>query len=561
MNAFVLKAWMKETAADIVGARFVSVESPGENVDVIALAVRGGNSELVISADPEAPAMFVSSPGQMAAALPETFADPPESTFARTLNFQIRAAALEEIRQCGWDRQVDFVWAMTSRFGVTSRRFLHFEPMGRASNLYILTECKTVVAVRRRVAPGKSSFRQVVIGRPYPPPPQMKKLTTDDVDENDFYAASTGCEGTIDDMLRREFVGFDRGMTHAFARAVGIEGRECGGLTRAECRDVWRELSLLYAQPARAIALLAGEPVRANDFLRSRFVERARGRTGKPVACTSRERPSPLATQIAALERELARCAAAPEMEESAADIYQAMADVGDDAESRRAFFAELADKHPAARDVLDADESLGKNAQALLAEAARLKRGASEIERRLADLRADGGRREQPVPHTAASVQASTPLDAHRLLFAKLRRQGVRFKVYVSTDGVPVICSENEASNHALYKRLGQTDYGFFHARDYPGAYVILCAGLDDASRSSIEEAAATAAAHSKAGKAAEIDVTYTKMKNLFRFKGARRGQVMLRHEKVIRADAAKFRALEERQTALRASLADGES
>jgi len=552
-----LKAWLRRSAPDIVGGRFVRAASPTDATDVIEIAASRGRLDLVVSIDAETPVAFVAEKGRMADALPQAFSDPPESTFSRVLNFQVRGAVLEEIRQAGFDRQMDFVWAMTSRFGVTSRRLLHFEPMGRASNLYLLTDRKTVVALRRRVPPGKTSFRQVVIGRPYPPPPPLRKITTNEIGEDAFVAALGGYAGTVADLLRRTFAGFDKELTQAFLTDVGLEGRASRDVTRSEARNVRLEMARLYAEPERAVALLAGgADAGVSEFLLARFVERERGRRERTESPQPGPVPSRLALKIAALERELARCEGAPGLEEAASAVYEAMADVSDD-DSRRAFLADLVLEHPAAEGVVRADESLGKNAQALYAEAARLRRGKVEIEERLRGMRTTAerpaGTLDADARPTRPEAQAPRAADARDRLFTKLRRQGAKFKVYISSDGIPIICSENEASNHALYKRLGQTDYVFFHARDYPGAYVILCASEEEPPRASVVEAAATAAAHSKAGKAAEIDVTYTKMKNLYRFKGAKPGQVMLRHEKVMLADAAKFRDLEERQTALR--------
>lgn len=560
MNAFVLKAWLRRSAPDIVGGRFVRAASPTDTTDVIEIAASRGPLDLVVSIDAETPVAFVAERGRMAGALPPVFSDPPESTFSRVLNFQVRGAVLEEIRQAGWDRQIDFVWAMTSRFGVTSRRLLHFEPMGRASNVYLLTDRKTVVALRKRVPPGKTSFRQVVIGRPYPPPPPLHKITTNEIGEDAFFVALGGDAGTVADLLKHTFAGFDGELTKAFLAEVGLEGRASRDVTRSEARNIRLEMGRLYAEPDRAVALLAGDAdASANEFLLARFVERARVSRERAESPQPGAHPSSrLALQIAALERELKRCEQASGLEEAASAVYEAMATVGDDAESRRAFLADLVKKHPVAEGVVHPDESLGKNAQTLYAEAARLRRGKVEIEERLREMRSaaerPAGAPDADARSTRREAQASRAPDARDRLFAKLRRQGAKFKVYISSDDIPIICSENESSNHALLKRLGQTDYVFFHARDYPGAYVILCTSEVEPPCASVVEAAATAAAHSKAGKAAaEIDVTYTKMKNLYRFKGAKLGQVMLRHEKVIRADAAKFRELEERQTLIR--------
>ena len=108
---------------------------------------------------------------------------------------------------------------------------------------------------------------------------------------------------------------------------------------------------------------------------------------------------------------------------------------------------------------------------------------------------------------------------------------------VYELEEGWTIYAGKTDADNERLSVKLAGPKDWWFHVRGMPGSHVIL-RGPDgeEATREQIEAAAAVAAYHSKARSGGTVPVSATRGQYVSKARGAPRGTVQIRKEKVIK-------------------------
>jgi predicted ribosome quality control (RQC) complex YloA/Tae2 family protein len=106
----------------------------------------------------------------------------------------------------------------------------------------------------------------------------------------------------------------------------------------------------------------------------------------------------------------------------------------------------------------------------------------------------------------------------------------------YRSPEGWRILVGKSGAGNERLTGRLAAPDDYWFHARDYPGAHVVLKGAGAQPPEEAIRVAGAVAAWHSSARTERLVDVAYTKRKNVRKVKGGPPGKVLLGESSTIR-------------------------
>jgi predicted ribosome quality control (RQC) complex YloA/Tae2 family protein len=110
-------------------------------------------------------------------------------------------------------------------------------------------------------------------------------------------------------------------------------------------------------------------------------------------------------------------------------------------------------------------------------------------------------------------------------------------FQAIRTSLGDEVLFGTNNKQNDYLTNRVAKPDDLWFHAKDVPGAHVIL-RNRGDVQQQSIKEAAAIAAAYSKARHSTKVLVDYTHVKHVRKPPGSRPGMVIYDHHRTIAVD-----------------------
>ena len=211
----------------------------------------------------------------------------------------------------------------------------------------------------------------------------------------------------------------------------------------------------------------------------------------------------------------------------------------------------------PKVRISIDPKLDLKGNVEALFRRARKQGRAAAVIARRLAETRARlASLREFAL--RAAEAASSTALEALEVdlnrsgLVKMLRRPGrtelgrrpsfVRVREYRTSDGFTVLVGKSGAENDTLTFKVAAPNDFWFHAAGRAGAHVIVRnpKRLRDLPETTLMEAAAIAAWYSKGDRVDEMDVHYTRRKEVRKGKGMSPGMVMLRNHGTVRVRPA---------------------
>ena len=199
---------------------------------------------------------------------------------------------------------------------------------------------------------------------------------------------------------------------------------------------------------------------------------------------------------------------------------------------------AELPDPYePAARLLVRLEPRLGgaANADRLFDKARRIERARREIELRLRETRsALAAKRAQEALVLGAR-------DAAQLLLREPRPQAVGEagaggpRHYLTSRGLSVLVGRGARENHHLTFRVARPEDVWLHARDVPGAHVVLRDNEGRAGAEDLREAAETAAFFSDARGASLVDVHVARRKHVRPARGGP-GRVFVAHSDTLR-------------------------
>jgi predicted ribosome quality control (RQC) complex YloA/Tae2 family protein len=114
------------------------------------------------------------------------------------------------------------------------------------------------------------------------------------------------------------------------------------------------------------------------------------------------------------------------------------------------------------------------------------------------------------------------------------------RFRIFKLPGGFEVWVGKDSSANDLLsIKYTSQNDL-WFHVHGHSGSHTVLKAKeeVEQLPKEIIKAAASIAAFYSKAKNAKNVNVSYTKAKNVQKYKGAKSGSVTIKNEKNIKVN-----------------------
>lgn len=535
VNVLLLKAWLNNHAASLIGARLAAVEQLDERSFCLHLLHEEGVRYLLCSTLEEFPVVALLADPQ-AYRIEGTH----EGNFAKALRFHLSGYQLMSVVQPGFERSVSFTFSQRDAYGRITAKVLTVELAGRASNAFLLTSQRMVVSIFKRVRHGQNRVRHVMTGKLFPDPPPLGK----------YIAAEGGVSGLAEEYAR-------------IATAAGAEGDALEELIarRCACGDlrIWPVLSRLvpvqYELQSLYDFILAfqrgeytgelfelGPEHGPNEAGLEAWLE-ARGKRGmapRPVS----DAAAKLTARIDQLMAEREKALQGDELEQlGLAMLAQAEAyDQGGKAGEYLRMWAEL---HPVWGEQLAPERSVYDNAQELIHLAQRLKRGLARVDEAIEKAQEGLSRIELGPPEKAAAPLRADTADSS---VARLKKWDLKYLRFVSSDGLAILCGVSDRSNDGLLRAFGSSRQLWLHARDYPGSHVILLTDGKDPPARSLEEAAIVAGYHSQGRGEMELEVSYVPMKQIRRPRDGKPGQVLKLSEKVLSIRPAEFNEIRER-------------
>jgi len=188
----------------------------------------------------------------------------------------------------------------------------------------------------------------------------------------------------------------------------------------------------------------------------------------------------------------------------------------------------------------LQIDPRLGprRSAEALYARARRAERAAVQLEERLAATRAslEAARAGEQAAREARDV-AALPETVSRERRRGEREPEAAPRHYLTSKGLSLLVGRGARQNHQLTFGRARPEDLWLHARDHPGAHVILRDPESRAGAADLREAAEVAAFFSEARNSGSCDVHVTRRKHLRPGKGGP-GRVLVSHSETLRVE-----------------------
>lgn len=434
---------------------------------------------------------------------------------------------IERVRARQGDRLLAIDCAAQSRFGVSSGYRLVAELVPRFGNV-VLLKGETVVSSAKEFSAGGATLRTVRAGEPYEPPPLRQ---------------AAGPPRLVAESLAIEAERGGTRVREAYEAALGDQSPERSDVfvyrdgERIVAVHVVPLLQYANLTEQRLPALLPLLSIAIATDVELREAQAAAARRGTLSARVQKRRMA-LAHERAAMERERDDAEARETLRTAGELLYAHLDDVPPRAER----FVPPSD--PSVTIELDPELDAKANAAAIFKRYKKAVAKREHLERRLSDLQQDESFADQLVweierAEPATFEDLSEDLDRLERRKAipragKARRLGA-IEVSLGSDA-RVLVGRSPKGNADLTFRIAKPDDLWFHARNTPGAHVIL--RIDSARAPAEDElrtAAALAAFHSKARGADKAEVDYTQRKHVRKQRGGAPGLVWYTNARTI--------------------------
>ncbi|WP_034384799.1 NFACT family protein [Deinococcus sp. YIM 77859] len=510
MEGLMLARVLRELAPHLP-ARHLGWVFPDETTAALLL---DGVGNLVLSYRPPQPVVFVSR---------ERLRGEPHNPFQRFLAHRVRGD-LVKAEQLKLDRVFALHFAGETGFVDQPPTRLVFEVTGRNANLLVLEGGEgfggRILQAAREITGSRNRFRTVRTGGTYTPPPPYEKLDPRTLTEAEAQALA----GVPLGRWRERLDGLGPLLGAELVRRAGLDPSEAPG-------ERW-------PQALAALRSLVHDPTVSEGVMQEGAREAARVEKAAQLRKALRE---PLEKRVTLLQNQLA-------------DVARAEAGVDAAAQDRAEADLLMAYAHTlepgAASALLPAFDGSGEvavtldpqlsgvqNAEKRYARARRREEVYERLAEREPALRAELAEAQERLTQLeAASLEElealSATLQAERPAKSPY---GLRF---TTPGGFEVLVGRNNKENAALTHRIGRSLDYWFHAQGYPGSHVLVRTGGRDLSLPDILYAAQLAAAHSKARGSSNVPVDYTRIKHVWRPRGAPAGQVHYTGQKTVFVD-----------------------
>lgn len=543
MDIFVLKAFVDELACCLPGSRVSKVFQLSPD-DLLLRLWRHRDQRLLLSIHPAWQRLHLST---------ERFETPPRPPrFAALLRARLRRARLQSVAVQPYERVVTFVWQQA---GETAMWRLIHELQGPQANILLVDPEGVIVdALKHAPAPTPRS-RSMLPGTPYTPRPVpaqrvlLSGLTVDHLQRLQAQKAwnAAGLNRLVvglSPLLAAELLHRHPDAPQACWEQLDALRRDYDNQTlplfRCTAPDGQQHVSVLPLSHAgyRAEPLADAQAAMAaisQPALVSTALEAARSGVRK----TLRRRLQKLARKVAHLNRDQEKLKSyAPYQRYGTLLLAQRL--------PRGSTCATVTDYYSARQETiripLDPRLSINENAQAYFKKYRKTKTGLSKIETLLQECAA-AERYLEGLAHqvteaedwpTLAAIEAEVD-DNRQAAPARpvLRPRSTAappYRTFALSGGYTLYCGKSNHGNDALVRQVAAPDDLWFHAHGHAGAHVVLKApGAAPVPDEALRAAAALAAYYSKGKNAAAVEVVYTAVRHVRKFRGARPGQVQV--------------------------------
>nr|WP_314448079.1 NFACT RNA binding domain-containing protein [uncultured Lachnoanaerobaculum sp.] len=559
-DGIVISNLTYELNTNLVGGRISKISMPEDNELIFTIKNNAKTYRLLVSASASLPLVYLTDVNKPAPKV--------APAFLMLLRKYIGTAKINNIFQMGLERILCFELEHLNELGDLSHKRMYIEIMGKHSNIIFTDENNKIIDSIKRISANMSSLREVLPGREYFLPEELKKKDL----------LNTGLEEFIEILKSKEY---------PLVKSVYMN---FAGISPLIAEEIILRASLLSQAPSTSLSELEYthlfhtiqnllEDINAHNFtpniiykgeeaiefssinLYSYEGKEYKGESFDSVSkmlydfyssreafVLNRQKSSDLRRIVnTALERASKKYDLQEKQLQDAdkKDIYRVYGDLlntygyslkgGESSFTTENFY----DDNKEITIPLDKNKSAKENAKKYYDKYAKLSRTTKALSEEILKTKND-------IEHLQ-SIQTALEVSSDDESLSQIRQELVDFgyikkhssakkqKIashpyhYISSDGYDIYVGKNNYQNEELTFKVATGNDWWFHAKGIPGSHVILKSNNEEELPDrAYEEAAALAAFYSKAKDADKVEVDYIQKKNIKKVAGAAPGFVI---------------------------------
>ncbi|MBX6352218.1 MAG: NFACT family protein [Thermoflavifilum sp.] len=547
-------------------ARIEKIHQPSEREITVSVRTPQGVHRLMLSAHRQ-----FARAHRLVHARPE---NPPEAPmFCMLLRRRLEGGRIRDVRQPAWERALHIVIERVDELGDLREYVLVLEMMGKHSNLMLCEGDGEGAPVRVidaivHVTPDMSRVRPILPGSPFTPPPPQRRLAWDEVTADDL--AQLDLPGVPAAKRRLALAQRVAGMGPVTAAEVMARA---GSLAPEALREAIRELYAAVLNGAETPSLgldELGRPLAAAPFTLTHLprrellvsldeaLDRLYSEQAEHMLESRRKRQLEQAVQahIDRLRGKLAKLDEA-ERESEGHELLRIQGELLTtyahqlEKGQTEAVLPNYYDEMRPIRIPLDPALTPIENAQRYFRLSSRRKRALPVLAEERAQAEADLAYLESVLVQLRDAGTADLELIARELAQQGFwteprsrkgssttggrRRDAAQPDAYESSDGFIIRVGRNNVQNDRLTLRASQPHDVWLHVKDMPGSHVVISTEGKAVPDSTLEEAALLAAWFSKGRDSSRVAVDHTLIRNVWKARGARPGQVLYEGQRTL--------------------------
>ena len=559
-DGIVISNLSYELNTKLVGGRISKISMPEENELIFTVKNNAKTYRLLISASASLPLVYLTDVNKPAPKV--------APAFLMLLRKYIGTAKITDIFQMGLERILCFKLEHLNELGDLSHKCMYVEIMGKHSNIIFTDENNKIIDSIKRISANMSSLREVLPGREYFLPDELKKKDLLNTELEEFTEILKSKEYALSKSIYMNFAGISpliaeeivlRASLSSQAPSTSLSELEYTHLfhTIKNLLDdinahnfspniVYRKEEALEFSSVELFSYNSEEYKKYSydsvskmlyDFYSSReafVLNRQKSSDLRRIVNTALERAS---KKYDLQEKQL--------QDADKKDIYRVYGDLlntygyslkgGESSFTTENFY----DDNKEITIPLDKNKSAKENAKKYYDKYAKLSRTTKALSEEIVNTKND-------IEHLL-SIQTALDVSSDDESLSQIRQELVDFGYikkhssgkqkkstshpyhYISTDGYDIYVGKNNYQNEELTFKVATGNDWWFHAKGIPGSHVILKSNNEeDLPDRAYEEAAALAAFYSKAKDSEKVEVDYIQKKNIKKVAGAAPGFVI---------------------------------
>jgi hypothetical protein len=559
-DGIVISNLTYELNTNLVGGRISKISMPEDNELIFTIKNNAKTYRLLVSASASLPLVYLTDVNKPAPKV--------APAFLMLLRKYIGTAKINNIFQMGLERILCFELEHLNELGDLSHKRMYIEIMGKHSNIIFTDENNKIIDSIKRISANMSSLREVLPGREYFLPEELKKKDLLNTELEEFIEILKSKEYPLVKSVYMNFAGISPLIAEEIIlRASLLSQAPSTSLSELEYTHLFHTIQNLLedinAHNFTPNIIYKGEEAiefssinlysyEGKEYKRESFDSVSKMLydfySSREAFVLNRQKSSDLRRIVnTALERASKKYDLQEKQLQDAdkKDIYRVYGDLlntygyslkgGESSFTTENFY----DDNKEITIPLDKNKSAKENAKKYYDKYAKLSRTTKALSEEILKTKND-------IEHLQ-SIQTALEVSSDDESLSQIRQELVDFgyikkhssakkqKIashpyhYISSDGYDIYVGKNNYQNEELTFKVATGNDWWFHAKGIPGSHVILKSNNEEELPDrAYEEAAALAAFYSKAKDADKVEVDYIQKKNIKKVAGAAPGFVI---------------------------------